>query len=352
MNANKILRAVVALLVLGTALTACGGRSSSDSSLTVVFAAPSFTPESAAFLAADELGYYEEEGIDVTFELAPSGTQALQQVASGAADIAVLTAEPAVVARSKGSDVKFFLPYWGRFIYQLATVPGSDVAAIADLKGARIGVSNPASTGVVAAKSALRTVGLDESDVTFVPIGVGAQQASAIEQGSVDALALWDTQYTILANAGIETSTIETPDIEGLFGGGALAKGDRLAKESDLFERWGKATTKGILYAAKFPESALDILWKVRPETRPAGNVDQDLARKGQAAIIRNRMSILVPDSTSTDFVRMSDEQAQSVVDFAVSNDLIPDTFDGAELLMHSLESGIADVDPSDVTEK
>src|SRR5262245_45714653 len=138
MPTPRVLAGLLAALLV-TTLTACGGSASGGDSATlkVAVTTPTWNAGFATFLLSQEQGYFADEGLDVEFTLPPSGTQAAQQVIAGGADIALVTPEPVIIGATKGTDLTYFASYYGDWIYSLATLDGSGIKKVADLKGKR-----------------------------------------------------------------------------------------------------------------------------------------------------------------------------------------------------------------------
>jgi len=75
--------------------------------------------------------------------------------------------------------------------------------------------------------------GVNPDSATFVPLGTGAQQLTAVRRGDVDALALWDTQYQILANGGLRDGNLIGPPLRTSAAGADIPT--YLAERSDGF---------------------------------------------------------------------------------------------------------------------
>ena len=350
---KRTLGLVAAAGVAVASLAACSsdsdGSGGDSNSVTVAYTSPAWAADGASLAVAEGMGYFEDEGIKVKVELAPSGTQAAQQVIGGNAEIAVATPEPVVISAEKGAGLTYFMPYYGAFIYQIAALDGSGIEKIEDLKGKRIGITNANSTGKTFAVTALQSVGLSESDVTFVPIGVGAQQISAIQGDQVDALALWETQYAIEKTVGIEPTVLKVKGLEDLFGGGMMAKASALKDSPEKYEKWGRAMAKALLFCAINPEAAVQMLWDLHPETAPNKDKDQAKALTDQASVLVARTSPLIKDTTTTSFVDMDVKEADNYIKWAVDAKLIKEEFDGKKIIDGSLVDKIADFDPADI---
>ncbi|MCZ2847811.1 ABC transporter substrate-binding protein [Modestobacter sp. VKM Ac-2978] len=342
-----------AILGVVVGLTGCG--SSDDDAaggtddVTVALTAPSWSTETAVFLLADRLGYFEQEGLSVEFNLAKSGTEAVQQLIGGNADVAVATGEPIVIAAQQQTEVQYFMPNYGHFIYELRALDGSGIETVEDLVGKRIGLTNTNSTGATIVRTALRNAGLQESDVTLVPIGVGAQLVTAVQNGDVDALALFDTLYLTLESQGIETSVIPVPEIEGLFGGGLAALAEDLEDDPDLYARFGRAVAKGLAWARLHPEEAVREEWEALPELRPGTGQDEATVLATQVTYINNRLNFLIPDPESTDWTTMDEESMSRFISWAADSELITEEPSVDAVLTNSLADQIGDFEPTEL---
>lgn len=321
---SRVLTGLTAV-VLTAALTACGGAAGGGdgSTIKVAVTTPTWNAGFATFLLSQEQGYFEDEGIDVEFTLPPSGTQAAQQVIAGGADIALVTPEPVIIGATKGTDLTYFASYYGDWIYGLAAVDGSGIDDVADLKGKRIGVTNVSSSGATFARVALQLAGLSENDATLVPIGVGAQQVTAINDGQVDALALWDTQYQIVKNAGIAITDLPVEGMADMFGGGFVARKSRLDADSDAFVKFGRAFAKGVVYAQANPEAAIQAMWQAQPDTRPSGSTSEQEALAQQVKVLQVRLEGLGIPEGEKDWGAIDPERLARSVDFARKAGLI-----------------------------
>ena len=349
MPTPRVLSGLLAALLV-TTLTACGGAGGGDSStLKIAVTTPTWNAGFATFLLSQQEGYFEDEGIDVEFTLPPSGTQAAQQVIAGGADIALVTPEPVVIGATKGTDLTYFASYYGDWIYGLAAVDGSGINDVADLKGKRIGVTNVSSSGATFARVALQLAGLGENDATLVPIGVGAQQISAISDGQVDALALWDTQYQIVKNAGIGITDLPVEEMNGMFGGGFVARKSRLDADSDAFVKFGRAFAKGVVYAQANPEAAIQAMWKAQPDTRPAAGTSEADGLAQQVKVLQVRLAGLGVPEGEKDWGTIDPERVKRSIDFARKAGLIDKPVEVDQILDTSLLPKINDFSREEV---
>ena len=96
----------------------------------------------------ERLGYFKEQGLDVTINDFRGGAQSLQALVGGSVDVVTGAYEHTIRMQAKGQDI--------RAVIELGRLPGlvlglrTDKAAsdksAADLKGTKIGVSAPGSS--------------------------------------------------------------------------------------------------------------------------------------------------------------------------------------------------------------
>ncbi|GAA0904869.1 ABC transporter substrate-binding protein [Virgisporangium aurantiacum] len=282
-RAMKVVTGAVAVLCAAATLSACGSDDDSAKSggltpVTFAMASPSWNAGYAVMAVVEAEGFYEEEGLKVTTNLFPSATQAAQQVAGGGADLGLMTVEPVAIGHDKDLNLAYFSSYWAKWIYSLEVPDGSNVKSIADLKGKKIGVTAVASSGATFARTAMELNGMSPDAASLVPIGAGAQQINAIKSGQVDALALWDIQYQIVKNAGINLTPLPVKETADAWGGGFATTRKNLKAKKDVLERFGRAVAKAFVFSKANPEAAIRDLWKLYPETRGSDPEEKALA--------------------------------------------------------------------------
>lgn len=343
------------LLAAVLALAGCGdssGGGSSGGKVRLGIGSPSWNAGYATLAVSQARGFFEQEGLDVDVQLFPSGTQVAQQVVSGQIDVGLATPEPIAIGHARNTGLTYFAQYWTRWIYSLKVPEGSPIASVADLEGKRIGVTAVASSGATFARTALKMQGRDPESIKLVPIGAGAEQVNAIKSGNVDALALWDTQYQIVENAGVKLKPLPVPGTENLFGGGFVVKKSDLKDREDLLVRLGRAFAKGVVFAQANPEAAVKDLWKEHPETKGSASVPEDELLANEVKVLKVRLDgQKVGPGEGETWGRMDPAAVAGSVKFLTTAELIDKEFPADDIFTNDLISKINEFSYDEVRE-
>ncbi|MEU6646932.1 ABC transporter substrate-binding protein [Saccharomonospora sp. NPDC046836] len=295
----RSLLTVATAAILAGSLAACGGSGSGadGGAVSMTLATPTWNAGIASIAVSQELGYFQEEGLDMNVVLTDSATTQAQQIATGKVATGAVSPEPVVIGRQPGKDLDltYFMSYYRKNIYGLQVPEDSPITSIADLKGKKVGAISLASASVTQAKIGLEEAGVPADSVTFIAIGTGAQQATAIKNKQVDAVALLDTSFQLLENQGIGLRPIEVPGAENLTSGGLAARAADLESDPDLYEKIGRAVAKGVVFSAANPKAAITILYRSHPESRPTGLSDDEAIASG-VKVLQARLANLGAD--------------------------------------------------------
>jgi len=283
------------VLVMGWACLAPGGAEAGQPLRKVKFIAGAGTldPILANLTVGQELGFYRDEGIDVDFAAAAGTGGSLGMVATGAAEFAVSTAPPLLLAAAKGQDMGLVTIYtWTRDIHwQVAVRPENSITDLRDLRGKKIGVQSFGDSAYAGGRGMLREVGVDpDKEASFIAVGLGATAANALMTGQVDALSIWDGAFAAIENLGFKLRYLPlTPTARELFGSGVAVRRDFLAQNRALVAGAMRAMTKGAIFALESPEAAARVHWKLFPEAKPKG--------KGEAEGLRDTVRVIISRS-------------------------------------------------------
>jgi NitT/TauT family transport system substrate-binding protein len=173
---------------------------------------------------AEQLKYFEAEGLEVEIVDFAGGSRALQAVVGGSADVVSGAFEHTLNMQFKGQPMRAFV-LQGRapqIVLAVNTKTMPNFKSVADLKGKKIGVTAPGSSTNVMANFVLAKAGLKPADVSFVGVGASSGAVAAVRAGQIDALSNLDPVITILQRAGdvrIVSDTRDPAESEKVFGG-------------------------------------------------------------------------------------------------------------------------------------
>lgn len=245
---------------------------------------------------AQTLGYYKEEGLDVTLALIAGAPQ--NALREGTIDVALGTTMP-IQAAPDGQAIQGFLVIYSTTNNVLIVSPAANgvVHGFADLKGRRIGVSNVNSLSEIYLDYVLQANGVRKEEVKAVAIGVGAAAVDAVERGDVDAGLLLGGSINMLLHKHPELTILaDTRTPEGsqkIFGPSAFPGSILVAEESwlkgnpDTARRFVRAVRKAMKWMGD--HSAEEVRANMREDQRIAD-------AEAELQTIRDFQHMLSPD--------------------------------------------------------
>jgi NitT/TauT family transport system substrate-binding protein len=174
---------------------------------------------------AEQLGYFEEEGLEVTISDFAGGSKSLQALMGGSADVVTGAYDHTIQMQAKGQPITAAVVL-GRFPgIVLGVVEGkaAEYQGPESLKGWNVGVTAPGSSTNFMVNYLLSRHGLQPGDVSFIGVGGGPSAVAAVKRGEVDAIANLDPVITQLETAGeikVVADTRTQAGSEQVYGGG------------------------------------------------------------------------------------------------------------------------------------
>jgi NitT/TauT family transport system substrate-binding protein len=172
----------------------------------------------------ERLGYFKEQGLDVTINDFRGGAQSLQALVGGSVDVVTGAYEHTIRMQAKGQDIKAVIEL-GRFpgiVLGVRTEKAAGYKSAADLKGMKIGVSAPGSSTNFFVMYLMSKAGLKPADAAYIGVGIGPSAVAAIKKGDIDAISNLDPMITKLEQDGDIKVVADTRSEEGtraIFGG-------------------------------------------------------------------------------------------------------------------------------------
>lgn len=217
---------------------------------------------------SEEMGYFEEENLEVELLVFDGAAATIQQVAAGRADVGRGGGPTALYeAGAQGIDVIAFYQVDQENIFSINTLSDTEIDSIEDLRGETLGVSEFTGGEISVTRAALAEAGLEEGeDVELVAVGSEAPAVSqALESGRIAAYAGADSTLLGMQALGFEPVNI-LPEKYRALGGGMYTTAGNLEEKREALVRFARAYAKGSLFARTNPEAALEIGCEVSPE--------------------------------------------------------------------------------------
>lgn len=215
------------------------------------------------YAVALEKGYFKEEGADVTGMLSSQGGgTSMRNMMVGGLAYGEINPTAVVVAIRQGADLKIIsdnVLTVAEFVW--AIKPDSPMKTLKDLKGKKIGYTNPRSTSQALDILLLEAAGLKPDDAELVKTGGFGESVVALNLGSIDAAAMADpvwsknqAQFRVLVKA-----TDVLPPLCNVIG---VSTGPAIAKRGDFLRAVLRGRRKAVEYMYSNPDDAAAIVAK------------------------------------------------------------------------------------------
>jgi putative hydroxymethylpyrimidine transport system substrate-binding protein len=260
---------VILILLAAMLLAACGSESKSGK----VSLALDWFPNSnhAGFYMAQEKGYYEDEGLEVSIFVPANPEDVLKTVGAGRDDFGVSYQAEVLLARGEGVPVKAIAALVQHPLNSIMVLEESGITRPGELSGMKVGITGiPFEESLFSAM--LEYDGISMEDVDLV--NVGFDLVPALMGKKVDAIvgAYWTHESIVMEMQGFPVRVIRmeewgVPDFYELV---LVASQDTVSNDPDIVRRFLRATTKGFADAIAKPQEAVDVLVDANPETDKA----------------------------------------------------------------------------------
>ena len=182
----KNFRNALKTLAIAALATATIGQARADD---IVVSNYGVSANGMPFAVAMEKGFFKEEGANVTGILSsPGGGTTLRNMLAGSAPFAEVNPNAVIAAIQQGANIKIVsddVLTVAEFVW--AVKPDSPIHSVADLKGHKLGYTQPRSTSLGLATLVLQSGGLKTEDATLVKTGGFGEGVAALDINLVDA---------------------------------------------------------------------------------------------------------------------------------------------------------------------
>ena len=267
---QRIIASLFAILLL---LTACspgaeGSPSPSAEQPTKVTFALDWAPNTnhTGVYVADQLGYFEEAGLDV--EILPyASTPVSELVSSGSADFGIAGQAVVLIGRTTGLDVVSVYRVTQSEVGELVTLPDrDDINSPKDLDGKTFGgFGSPLYSAMV---HTMITHDGGTGEITEVVLDTGAYEA--LSSGRIDftlGVSTWESINAELQGHPYKTFQYQDYGLPQNQAVGIISSDAFLAANPDVANAFVQAVQRGYQYAADNPEEATQLLVEANPDT-------------------------------------------------------------------------------------
>jgi len=261
---KDLVKVLIILLAGAMLLPACAAQPPDKNDLTplTVQLAWSHQAQFAGLYAADQQGYFAEEGIAVKFLPGGPDVDHLATVLSGATQFGVISAPHLVESRARGENLKALAVFYRRSSVVLITRQESGITRPQDMIGKIIRTGPNLTPHILATMS---YAGLDPDQYQLVSL---PSDVDMFASGEVPVWGAYLDGFALtVEKAGYAINKIFPDDYGVHFYGDTLYTTDALIeKDPDLVEGFTRAALKGWQYALEHPEEVGVMVAVYRPD--------------------------------------------------------------------------------------
>jgi NitT/TauT family transport system substrate-binding protein len=229
-----------------------------------------FEGPSAPYFVALERGFYKAEGLDVTIDTGPGSVQGIARVAAGTYPLGFFDINSLVRFRDQNPDRKVMavMMVYDRPPFSIVSLKKAGIKGPKDLEGKILGA--PAPDGAFAQWAAFtKANGIDGSKVKVENVGFPVREPM-LAQGKVDAITGFSfSSYFNLRQNGIKDEDISVMLMSDfgivMYGNAIMVNPEFAAANPKVVASFIKATVRGVIEAAKNPDTAIDTVMKYNP---------------------------------------------------------------------------------------
>lgn len=215
------------------------------------------------YAVALDKGFFKEEGINVTGIITSAGGgTSLRNMIAGGVPYGEVNPGVVVAAIQQGADLRIIsdnVLTVAEFVW--AVKPDSPIKSLADIKGKKIGFTNPRSTSQALAQMVAQKAGLKPNEVELVRTGGFGEGYAALSTGMIDIAPipepLWAQHKDKLR--AIATASEILPPLSNVVG---VTTANMAAEKGDFIRAVIRARRKAVAFMIENPDAAGDIVAK------------------------------------------------------------------------------------------
>jgi NitT/TauT family transport system substrate-binding protein len=200
-------RVPVVIATIAALLASCSSSGGEASSEGITIGLPGIPPVFAALLTevAEDEGFYEKHGVDVTLRPFQTGTDATRAMQSGEVDIALSPSALFYTVASTGADV---VGIQGMDVVDwIVASTNNGVQQCSDLRGQAVGVDEVGGARYSVLEQLVESCGMSIEDVNALAFP-GAQSIEAMVAGQLNTSVLHIDELAAIKNQGVDIREI------------------------------------------------------------------------------------------------------------------------------------------------
>ncbi|GAB2865899.1 ABC transporter substrate-binding protein [Actinocorallia aurea] len=322
---SKKLLATAVLAGTAVLASACGGDDTATASGDVTVALPfasclSWYP----LYVAEDKGYFDEEGINASFEATDGSGGAVQATLTGKAELAAAAPNAYLSAAATGAKIQAFYALYQKSTFAVVTPAGSGITDVAGLKGKTVGISAPGGGDVIYQEWLASQAGLSkDGDYEQMAVGDGSSAATALKSGTVDAYSASFFDEEVIKSGDLEVTQLHVANEPQLVDNFLVATDKWAAANGETIDGFGRALARGTEWGLANPDGVIELCGKHAPE---------ETEDPAFAKVIYDRVSDLLalPDSAQGKYGHIETDGFKAFADQLAELKLI-ESADGAQ---------------------
>jgi NitT/TauT family transport system substrate-binding protein len=301
---------------------------------------------------AKELGYFEEEGLDVDIVPGQSSAATAQLLLTGRANVGVAQPDPVMIQRANAAiPLVSFYAISRRGTNVFIVKPDSPVQSLKDMKGKTVGVGDLGSGSVNYLRYRLAAEGMSMNDIQLIATGYGTPGFEALKSGAVDMSISFSGGVARMKVAGYDVRILPQPETERTqYSYNLFAQEDYIAANPDIIAGLGRATAKATVYLKNNPEAAVRAFWSYSPDRAPK-DLNDKAAMERDLAILSAQIRDMAADENADDFAWGSQDAAiyAKIQAYLLEVGLIKEAKDPSIYFDNSFADAYTDFDPAPI---
>lgn len=247
------------------------------------------------FLFGKQLGFFEQEGIDLELVAFQGTPVVVPQVANKSVTFGIADSSYLISALDKNEPVPV------RFVYNFVRAVSNDIAvmdnspikSLSDLKGKKLGVGSTSFITQTLTKAVLKEAGVSWNDIEVLPIGLGPAAWKQLETGKVDAVNFFRSEDSKMRLAGLKIRQLFYPEkFSKIFVASVIAHEDTIRDRPKLIEGMGRAMAKSSVACLANENACMRAFWTFDPTSKPLPGKEEEWVKNALPILDANYESV------------------------------------------------------------